>query len=113
MKSATPAVGEAAAATRLTDHLPRPHQRAASDRQFIRPPPAGLDRLCGTRRSSNASLSSTYPETIGATPADYSGTFLAGALAGINWEGKVDGQRWSKVKGEAKLEGIKAAGVHC
>lgn len=54
------------------------------------------------------------PETIGAMPADYSGTLLA---AGVNWEGKVDGQRWSKVEGEAnlwlaKLEGTKGAGVH-
>lgn len=62
-------------------------------------------------------MSSTYPETIGATPADYSGT----PLAGVDWEGKVDGQRWSEVKGEANLwlarrnkreEGIKGAGVH-
>lgn len=99
-------MGKAAASTPFTDHLPRPHERAASDRRFIRPPPAGLDDLRGIRRSGNASSSPTNPETIGATAADYS----------VNGEGEADGQRRSKVKGGAnlrlaKLEAIEGAGV--
>lgn len=86
------------------------HHTRGSDRQFIRPPPAGLDDLCGIRRSSNASLSSTYPENIGATPADYSISRRSPRRHSL--EGKVD-----RIKGDAnlwlaKLDGIKGAGVY-